>query len=157
MRSWVRGIAIGLSVHGVLMVLFAIIAAAWNIQHWRTAPITVAFQPSKTVMPDDGTRHLQYPEPQPYTQAVPKPPLVLPLGGALLTLAVGVLQIVAGRRNLRHQGRTLAIVAMLAGVPISGMFRLNHTGILLAAIGLTVYFHKDAIELFRAGQGNSLL
>ena len=158
MIQWIRGIAITLSVHGLLLILFGVGSAAWTIHHWRAAPttVTVPGRP-KPILPDGTNIYGNYLDELPHTETVPKPPLTRPIAGALLTIWVGLLQTKAGLRNLRYRDRTLGIVALLVGFPAGGMFGMGVSGLLLGAIGLYVYFRHDAVEIFRSGQGGSLV
>lgn len=61
----------------------------------------------------------------------------------ILGLGVGILQIVAGLRNLRKRERPLATTALLLGLPTGLFYPRGSFGLLLGGFGLAVLFRRE--------------
>lgn len=94
-------------------------------------------------------------QPQPGVQPPPKE-MAGVLSGVYLVmgigiLALGVLRIVAGVRNLKYRGRILGIVAMSAGLLTSFTCWCLPTSLGILIYGLIVYLNSDVVRAFEMG------
>ncbi len=77
---------------------------------------------------------------------------VVYLSMGLVGLVAGILHIIAGIRNLSYRGRTLGIVALIAGGLSVGTIYCAPTTIGLMIYGLIVYFSADGRRAFELGE-----
>lgn len=92
--------------------------------------------------------------------AGPSPAEMYMVSGIMLVFGLpivvsGLLQIVAGIRNLRFRGRVLGIIALLSNIPAILSCYCAPTGIAVLVFGLIVYFNLSVIQAFEMAKSGA--
>lgn len=134
----IRIVAIMLIVHGSMLLLAALFFIAMS----AFLPNLIAKTPPPANASPNG--------PTPEQMATILTGTYLFMGTA--ALLPGILQLVAGIRNLYPKGRTLGLVALFSGVVSIATCYCAPTSIGLLIYGLIIYFNPTAIRAFELGK-----
>jgi hypothetical protein len=136
--SQIRVVAILLIVHGVLLLVMGVFLVVLAV----AMPQMLIAQQQK--MPQ-----------QPGAPDLSQMKTILTATYGIMGLAgliPGVIQIIAGIRNLRLRGRTFGLVAIISGAISLGTCYCAPTAIGLLIYGLIIYLHDTAKQAFELGE-----